>query len=242
MPNTDNTTTLPQLHILPANSDSRTYCEHILDAWQSIHHIEMRQIDLIHQPEVGEGLKIETVRELKQNLSYSVPDTRYRHIFLHHLEKASQAAQQSLLKLLEDGAPRTQWWLTSTNQQIILPTIHSRCRVIIADTSSLIQTQKVEEVENIIKILTTISSAKYGELIDQAEAYKSKEDAEHALYAGLQFLDQNKTNHPEQPAVLAALRHTLKSQSHLEANVSPRLVIEDWFFQMKKLNLKLEQP
>lgn len=251
MPNTSNQAmqhTIPRLYILPEVAESRIIATHLLDEWLSDHSVpadktyQLADLDLIHAPAESETLKIEAVRELKTTISFSVPGNRYRHVFLHDLHTASEAAQQALLKTLEDGMPQTQWWLTTKNQQAVLTTIQSRCELVRLPPSILTKhinttTGALSEhphFATLSEVLSNLEQLSFGQLTDAAQPFTKKEDARQAINLGIQILHEQKNAQPEQASAISALSHSLQALTHLEANVSPRLAIEHWLFKLKQ--------
>ncbi|MEX0896409.1 MAG: hypothetical protein WDZ94_05780 [Patescibacteria group bacterium] len=238
---------IPKLVVLPEAVESRVATQLLLEDWleqqipQGTTQFQKQDLDCIHLPESGETLKIEMIRELKIAATYTMPASRFRHIFLHNLHQSSEAAQQALLKTLEEGTPQTQWWLTTQSQHAVLPTIQSRCqlqrltpkllqKLVITDMSDLPHYDKIHS------LLDTVHKLSYGQLTDEAQTFTNKDAAAQALTIGIFILHQKKNAAPEVEAHLAALKHSLAAQNYLAANVSPRLVIENWLFSLKKIS------
>jgi DNA polymerase-3 subunit delta' len=93
-------------------------------------HPDVRQIE----PEVsGRGkltLKIETIRQLQQELSLSAYEARTKIAILKRFDAATIGASNAFLKTLEEPPPRVLLILTATDADTLLPTIASRCRTL----------------------------------------------------------------------------------------------------------------
>lgn len=75
-------------------------------------------------------LKIEFMRDLKK-LAYVRPMLGGRRVFIvDEAEKMSDDAANSVLKILEEPPPFTYIILITTNAELVLPTIKSRCRIL----------------------------------------------------------------------------------------------------------------
>lgn len=86
------------------------------------------------EPEVsGRGkltLKIETIRQLQQELNLSAYEARYKVAILKRFDAATIGASNAFLKTLEEPPPRVVLILTATDADTLLPTISSRCRTL----------------------------------------------------------------------------------------------------------------
>ncbi len=86
------------------------------------------------EPEVsGRGkltLKIETIRQLQQELNLSAYEARFKVAILKRFDVATIGASNAFLKTLEEPPPRVVLILTATDADTLLPTISSRCRTL----------------------------------------------------------------------------------------------------------------
>ena len=86
------------------------------------------------EPEVsGRGkltLKIETIRELQQDLNLSAYEARRKVAILTQFDAATIGAANAFLKTLEEPPNKVVLLLTATDADTLLPTISSRCRTI----------------------------------------------------------------------------------------------------------------
>lgn len=93
---------------------------------------KMQQADLtvVQAEQEGGGLKVEALRELLHNLSLSPYEARFRVALLLRFQEATPAAQNALLKTLEEAPEKVILLLTADNAENLLPTIVSRCEVL----------------------------------------------------------------------------------------------------------------
>ena len=86
------------------------------------------------EPEVsGRGkltLKIETIRELQQDLNLSAYEARRKVAILTRFDAATIGASNAFLKTLEEPPNKVVLLLTATDADTLLPTISSRCRTL----------------------------------------------------------------------------------------------------------------
>lgn len=81
------------------------------------------------EPEGG-TLRVEQVREVTREASRRPLEAPYRVFILTHMERAHPAAANALLKTLEEPPPYVVIVLTAASEDVILPTLVSRCQVL----------------------------------------------------------------------------------------------------------------
>ncbi len=90
-------------------------------------------IQLVEPELSGRGkltLKIETIRELQQNLNLSTYEARTKVAILKRFDAATIGASNAFLKTLEEPPQNVVLILTANDADTLLPTISSRCRTI----------------------------------------------------------------------------------------------------------------
>jgi len=78
----------------------------------------------------GESLKIDEVRELQRTLALRPYEARYRVAILRHFHDATAAAEDALLKTLEEPASNTVLLLTADTLDTLHATVISRCQLL----------------------------------------------------------------------------------------------------------------
>lgn len=78
-------------------------------------------------PDEKQSIKIDPVREVLARAGYRPFDGRERLIVVDEAEALEVAAQQSLLKMLEEPPPATRFVLVTAQPDVLLATIRSRC-------------------------------------------------------------------------------------------------------------------
>jgi len=73
------------------------------------------------------GLTIKEVRELKKSLALSSLNSGYKVVIINNAQKLNREAANSMLKLLEEPADSTVFFLITTNSFLIPQTVRSRC-------------------------------------------------------------------------------------------------------------------
>jgi DNA polymerase-3 subunit delta' len=79
------------------------------------------------EPE-GASIKIEQIRELQKEFAYRATASQTKIYILHHAEKMTVPAANSLLKFLEEPASKVVAILITENGNALLPTIQSRAQ------------------------------------------------------------------------------------------------------------------
>jgi len=177
-----------------------------------------------------ESLKIKQVRELIQQSSYGSYDGQTQYFVLFNVETASPAAQNALLKIIEEPPPNSRLILTTQNPQQILPTIKSRC-LSINLTQKTSETKKTDDnLAHALKLITHPQQMKYADAIELAQQYKDRAEALQ-LVSGL--LHKLKTM-PAQKSLITAQQLLLKTYSELQHNFNVRLSLEECFFKIKR--------
>jgi len=87
-------------------------------------HEDIREIDA-----ASAAGKVEQIRELKNDASYtSIDGARVKYFIIDEAHRMSDAASESLLKLVEEPPEHIRFILCTTDPQRIKPTIQSRCQ------------------------------------------------------------------------------------------------------------------
>lgn len=133
-------------------------------------------------------LTIDLVRSLQKQLSFGYAAHEPQLFFVQKLENASSAAQNALLKLLEEPPEHIQIIITTEQPEMVLPTIHSRCLSL-----SALSDQDSIETEKGAAFYKSASDAKnYSELIKTAETLSDRDDAITVLQQVVHYLYSEK--------------------------------------------------
>ncbi|MGB9674286.1 MAG: DNA polymerase III subunit delta' [Anaerolineales bacterium] len=88
-------------------------------------------LEVIQANQPAGQLKVDQIRELQHRLSLAPYEARYRIALLLNFERANPSAANALLKTLEEPPERVILLLTADSPDSLLPTIVSRCEVIL---------------------------------------------------------------------------------------------------------------
>ncbi|MDQ3008309.1 MAG: hypothetical protein M3Q81_01810 [bacterium] len=170
---------------------------------------------------------IEQVRNLITDLSYTSYTEQSRWFLLTHIDDASTAAQNALLKTLEEPPANTHLLLTVTQANKVLPTITSRCQVL--------QWQPPENSLNqvVLPSVMELWQRSFGELIELLAEYTDRQTAKQLLAQWLGEIRQL-SEYPSSQLLTAAQVLAHASQD-LDTAVNVRLCLERYAFEVKQV-------
>jgi DNA polymerase-3 subunit delta' len=104
-------------------------CRRIARAAAAFDRGERPAIDVLQwlAPDEKASIKIDPVRQVLRRAGYRPFDGRHRVIVIDGAEALEVAAQQALLKMLEEPPAATSFVLITPHPDVLLPTIRSRC-------------------------------------------------------------------------------------------------------------------
>ena len=97
-------------------------------------HPDVQEISLENDASV---IKIESIRQLQQDVYQSPQRGKYRFVVIHPAEQLNASAANALLKILEEPPPHTMFVLITEQVQCLLPTIISRCQMYVVPSPEL---------------------------------------------------------------------------------------------------------
>lgn len=196
---------------------------------------------VINQPNIllfnqtGESIKIETVREIKEQLAYGAyQPNQTRYIVFLNAHLATTAAQNALLKTIEEPPQNTQIVLVSHLPNRLLDTILSRCQLVNVTLQSK-DTAKQTDFSELAQLYLEIISSNPGKRLTLAAQYKEREDALNVCNMLVSLLHSeltNKTLNLTTKQITQNSMRILETIKHLEANVNPLLALENCFIEL----------
>ncbi len=183
----------------------------------------------------GETVKIDLVREIVSHLGFSRGKDEQQGVVLCGAQTATLAAQNALLKLIEEPPSNSQVILVARSGHQLLPTIVSRCREILWTSPANQADEKQQpsaELELLQKFLAQPQQFSYQHVIDLAEKLKDRDVAQKTLRSVIYQAATGQTK--LSPAIMKNLSAALDS---LEKNGNVRLVLEHFLFAIHRLTL-----
>lgn len=185
-------------------------------------------------PEKGESIKIEQIRDLSKHIHIKPLKSTIKTIIIHQAHQLTPAAQQALLKTLEEPPEFAQLILTTTQLDQLLPTILSRG--IIHRPTDISKPPLSEELQKqfselfqsppFLRLATTNKFAN-----DRTKAQEFCEQLLAFLHVAMTTPHQNIFK-GTQTQLLQSARWTLKAAAYLHANVNITLAMDHLFLQL----------
>jgi len=193
--------------------------------------------DLVPQPDVliikaEPSIKIEAVRQLEKFLSHKPYQNDQKIVFIPQADQLTLPAQNALLKTLEEPPAHSLIILVSPHQNLLLPTIISRCEIhqLIPDSSldpEFITLQK--------NIYSTITHHSIGQKINDLSPFSgSKITALEFCQDQLKYL-RHLILTKNQFVLLPTIKSLAQAITHLNQNLNPKLVLENLIFHYPNL-------
>ncbi len=196
--------------------------------------VNLPNIHLYNQE--GTGLKIETVRKIIEECSFSNINKHIRVISILNAQQSSNPAQNALLKIIEEPPINTQIVLVTSQPSQILPTIRSRCIEITFSNKQKLNIKKTtSEIEGIAQELIDESIFSLSRAIEIADQYKKREEA--LLFTKdiiIHFHSQLKviSNSNLSKKTIFILEEFLKAYQDLQKNYNSQLTLENYLFNI----------
>ncbi len=172
----------------------------------------------------NEKLKIAQIRDLQEKASFAATAKNPHYFILLGIDTATSAAQNALLKLVEEPPPHTQFLLVTKTLDAILPTIQSRC---------ILQTKKIVSQTFNEDLYHTLIEATLPKKIELAETYKDRTEALTLANELVQILHKKMEKEPGNQLHASNLKEILQLKKRLETNCNVQLVVEEAFIHLE---------
>jgi len=167
---------------------------------------------------------IEDIRLLSRQVALAGTNAASYYVIVH-AHTLTLPSQHALLKTLEESPANTCIVLGVPRLHTLIPTIISRCQVVIPAA------KHTGSAHHDASLLTEIISSSYGQLIQLAQNHDKKQ-SQHIIRQLINIIRQGLQQHPTQKR--AQVIHLLtQSLRDLDTNVNPSLILEHLYFQIK---------
>lgn len=171
-----------------------------------------------------ETIGIDAIREFKKRLLLTPYQSPYTAGVLHNMHLLTPEAQNALLKLLEEPPPHAKILGETPVLDTLLPTIISRCQIIhTGKTTNQITEEEQSAYLATIQQLIQASPGKKLQLIEQIG--KTREEFKKWVDNAIITTRTMLTSQPSGETASLA-RRLLKAKAMLDANVTPKLVVD----------------
>lgn len=123
----------------------------------------------------GLTIKVEQVRDLKSDLSYSSMEYGKKVYIIDGIDKMSVSAANSLLKFLEEPQANIYFFLLTDALERVLPTILSRVQIIMCDKLSIALLQQQYEEQGVPKTLSYTLANLFQNIEDGMALYQNEQ-------------------------------------------------------------------
>lgn len=197
------------------------------------------------------SLGINQIRVLQQQLALKPYSAPVKAALITQAEKLTIPAQNALLKTLEEPPAKTLIILLAPRKESLLPTIISRCQTI-----QLPQKPEIEIDDQLLThhalLLTNILESSPGKRIKLAQEFSQRQEGLHLaknllwLWRELLLIKtgvkrgkiEKKLKSLKLSQIKTAIKNTQTTRIMLEANVNPRLAMENLFLSYPTLTEK----
>lgn len=194
------------------------------------------------EPELSIG--IAEIRELERWLSLKPYQSEKKAVIIYQAEKLTLEAQNALLKSLEEPPTNTLVILLAPTVDLLLPTIVSRCQVVnLSLNTAMVFTE--QDISQFLNYLNSIFSSDIGEKFRLAQEISKQKEAIYWLEKGIAILESlfkkriiKKENFPpffSLSQYLVIIQEFQKTKLYIQANVNPRVAIENLFLKLPKI-------
>ena len=178
---------------------------------------------------------ISQVREIRREMMMGTAKTRL--FILHDFDKATNEAQNALLKSLEEGGINNQFVLVAQNEYLLLPTVRSRSKIVrIGSNEEIVDDKKSDLFLNLIDDIN--QSADYRFLSDPRLANITREKAREFLALAIKYYRSKLSSEPRSVKII---KKALRLKALLESNnLNPQLAVDNLLiFIFKTISMKI---
>lgn len=191
--------------------------------------------------EPSPSVTINQIRAIKRGLAMKPYSAPVKIVLISEAEKITLPAQNALLKTLEEPPGEAIIFLLSPTKGLLLPTIVSRCQITQLSSKPEVEIDQ-KEINNQLTIINAVLKSGVGERVKIAER-QSPNRHEAVAFCQKQLLTWRKILRKKAPLsanlspkqIAKTLRQLYQSLLLLNANVNPRLVIENLLFFYPKV-------
>lgn len=178
-------------------------------------------LDINQEGSIG----IDTSRLVKEFLSTRPINSTHKLVNIQKSERLTIAAQNALLKILEEPPQYATLLLWSANPYQLIPTIRSRCRLLTISSTS-VKVQKTQSLNSLIGL-------SHGQRLTQVDEYaKTRTTAQDFINETIYSIRQDLKQSP-QPKTLYNLTLALYVNKLLTQNVNVKLALGMFFLNLK---------
>ncbi len=177
------------------------------------------------------AMGIEDVRNIQKRILLKPFKSKTKAIVIDALEDITLEAQNALLKTLEEPPANTLIIITTPRKDLILPTIISRCDIILLKQEEIVLNN--EDLTEFNKMLETLLNGGIGDKLKIAQDVAFKKEVSFWLEKMAIFVKNKLTSDNHNSQYLNFLKELQKTYKNVKStNVSQRAALENFFLSI----------
>lgn len=192
--------------------------------------LKEREVDLldINLQTYEKAIGIENVRDIQKATLLKPFRGKIKAVVISAYEDITLQAQNALLKILEEPPANTIIVIQTAKKELLLPTIISRCKVIILKPEEIKLIQ--EDFSKYDEALNILLTGGIGDKLKTAENIAKNKDAILWLEKMAVFLRNKLIQNNDNPKYLKSLKELQKTYKTIKStNVNQRIALENLF-------------
>jgi len=183
----------------------------------------------VNQHTYEKAMGIEDVRNIQKTILLKPFRGKTKAVIIDIYENITQEAQNALLKILEEPPANTIIIITISKKELVLPTIISRCKVIVLQEKEMELMQ--DDVSRFHDILNNLLNGKTGDKLKIAQDIaRNRENIFLWLEKMAVVLKNELTDNNTNLKYLNLLKELQKTYKNIKStNVNPRIALENLF-------------
>lgn len=189
---------------------------------------KVNPLDVSHQ-KYEKAMGIEDVRSIQKAILLKPFRGKVKAVIIDAYEDITIEAQNALLKILEEPPVNTIIIISTAKKELLLPTIISRCKVVILQEKEIKLTK--EDTAKLEEILSTLLNGRVGDKLKIAETVaRDKENSSLWLVKMTLFMKNKLLEEDKNLKYLNFLKQLQKTYKTIKStNVSQRTSLENLF-------------
>lgn len=196
---------------------------------------ELNHPDVLHFP-ADSKLGIEQAKQIIEFLSLKPYQAKGRVVILEDASSMTVEAQNALLKTLEEPPEETLLILGASSDANFLPTILSRCEIVILKHNTDLVGREPKTYEVYLKDIEKLLAQDIADRFEYIEKLKDQKTKEEFLHTMVYYFHQQLASHSSSGNV-NFLNELLQAEEWAASNVNLRGILEYLMLKMPNKNL-----
>lgn len=191
--------------------------------------IKREEIEKGEKKTTKQSIGIPQIKAMQQKVFLTPFKSKTKAVIIEEADFLTTEAQNALLKLLEEPPEHTIIILSTNNTEALLPTIQSRCKIIVLpEKEKALSNEDLTTFTNLLPELPTLSVGASLKLAEQLA--KNKDEAVNWLENLMRVSRTNLLQNPTNVFLVQVIKQTQVCLLTLKTtNANPRLTLENLF-------------